>query len=442
MYDAVLVLPGIMGSELTDRVTGDVVWGMNLGTLVRGRLRQSLADLKVSDDDLAGRGRLRATRLLRRVGFLPGLGGLEPYTALLAELRDHVPDSRSVGEFPYDWRLSIASSAQALVSKAAEHLDSWKKVVAAEQLPTDLNDVRLVIVAHSMGGLVARYAIERLGLHTVVRRLVTLGTPFYGSTKAIRVLATGEGAPPLASARAARELAITCPGVYDLLPRTECVTLAGATPRRLQATDLGSIGASTQLADESAARWEKLRMNDPRYRIPMSVMAGSDQSTAMTVALKGSDLIPTEMGYSTDGDGTVAESSALPAGIEAFYLPQQHEALAKSAEGRLFARKKMLGQGIGRQLGAGDAVGVDVPESLPVGAVSVRVTGVESAGDVSFTSEDLSDGTTRLWSAQKRDGSLHFTSALGCGYHRISVSQGGTPVTKIIHIVDPKEPNE
>ena len=437
MYDAVLVVPGIMGSELVDTSTGKVVWGIDLATVARGRVLRSHSRLKVKDEDLAGRGPIQAKRLLRTAGFLSILGGLEPYTDLLDRLQSVVPDSRAVAECPYDWRLSIATSAGALMRKAAQHLKTWRKVVEAERLPADPKEIRLVIVAHSMGGLVARFAIEQMGLHTEMRRLVTLGTPFYGSVKSLKVLDTGEGAPPLASAVAARELAVTCPGVYDLLPRTECVIGAGGVPRLLFASDLSSIGASATLAEESEKRWSKLRIDNPQHQIPVSVMVGSAQATAISIGLSDSRLLSSDLGYSNDGDGTVAESSALPPGIEASFLPQQHEALAKSGEGLLFAAKKMLGLGVGQRLGGGDAVGLDVPDTLLVGEVSARVTGVESAGDVDVSSAGLGGGTPRRWRPQVRDGNLHFKSVLDPGYHRISVSQGGTPVTKIISVVYP-----
>ena len=40
---------------------------------------------------------------------------------------------------------------------------------------------RVHIVAHSMGGLVARYYVQRLGGHERVHTLVTLGTPQRGT---------------------------------------------------------------------------------------------------------------------------------------------------------------------------------------------------------------------------------------------------------------------
>ena len=50
----------------------------------------------------------------------------------------------------------------------------------AEQV-TALDAERVNIIAHSMGGLDARYAISQLGLHTRVASLTTIGTPHHGT---------------------------------------------------------------------------------------------------------------------------------------------------------------------------------------------------------------------------------------------------------------------
>jgi triacylglycerol lipase len=49
--------------------------------------------------------------------------------------------------------------------------------VLVEQLPGE----RVNVIAHSMGGLDARYAISRLGLSDRVASLVTIGTPHFGT---------------------------------------------------------------------------------------------------------------------------------------------------------------------------------------------------------------------------------------------------------------------
>ncbi len=68
---------------------------------------------------------------------------------------------------------------------------------------------RFVIVAHSMGGLVARHAIEQLSLGQYVEKVITLGTPHEGAPKQKIV----QRFPRISSFLSA----ITIPGIEDLL---------------------------------------------------------------------------------------------------------------------------------------------------------------------------------------------------------------------------------
>lgn len=63
-----------------------------------------------------------------------------------------------------------------LAKLIAEKVD---RVVKRHNLP------KIDIVAHSMGGLVARYYVKRLDGHRYVRSLITLGTPHHGTSMAI-----------------------------------------------------------------------------------------------------------------------------------------------------------------------------------------------------------------------------------------------------------------
>lgn len=56
-----------------------------------------------------------------------------------------------------------------------------KKTILAEQKRLGIERQRVVIIAHSMGGLDARYMISRLGMADRVEALVTVSTPHRGS---------------------------------------------------------------------------------------------------------------------------------------------------------------------------------------------------------------------------------------------------------------------
>src|SRR5690606_23885031 len=85
-HDAVVIVPGIMGSELYDTVAGRTIWGLANGSwLGRAWLtRDGLAPLRLTDEERAGdHSRVRARRLLRTPAWSPFLRGVEPYHALV-----------------------------------------------------------------------------------------------------------------------------------------------------------------------------------------------------------------------------------------------------------------------------------------------------------------------------------------------------------------------
>lgn len=429
-HDAVLVLPGAMGSELRGE-NNDLLWGFAWRTAASGHLLRHHKQLWVTEDDLAGKPRIRATGLLRTTAFLSFLGGMEPYTGLVTHLQDQAVDPRAVDVFPYDWRLAVDYNAGLLVTAAQQHLETWRAVVVKEfGKVVDPADVRLVLVAHSMGGLVAWNALQSLGLHELVRGLVTLGTPFYGSLNALLMLRSGEEAPHLTSRVAARDLARTCPGAYDLLPSFDCV-VEGPITRPLTPDDVAAVGGNRTFAEQAWARRLDPDLQLPHRPVSHSVLAGSDQPTNAAINAAGG-LTAAATTKTSNGDGTVLDTSAVPPGREAFYLPQQHGALAQTAEGQIFARKRMQGQGMGSPL-AVLPVGVDIEDTLAPGPAAVRVTGIEAPAQVTVTSTNLTDNSSGYWTAQWREGEIYFTGQLAPGLHRIWVSQAGySPVSKIV----------
>jgi len=56
-----------------------------------------------------------------------------------------------------------------------------KRTIRDELKKQGLADQRVIILAHSMGGLDARYMISKLGMHETVEALVTISTPHRGS---------------------------------------------------------------------------------------------------------------------------------------------------------------------------------------------------------------------------------------------------------------------
>ena len=118
--DAVIVIPGIMGSELVDAETGDVLWGLSPRSYVRfWTSGTGLERLRVTDRERAGKtGRIRATGLLRFPAASPIFGGFEPYTRLVSAIPVHcrIP-MRSASSLTTECRLHLTLPGSVMSSR-------------------------------------------------------------------------------------------------------------------------------------------------------------------------------------------------------------------------------------------------------------------------------------------------------------------------------------
>lgn len=195
-------VPGIMGSQLHDARSHELLWGGDGMIGWAPRMGQWVAALSQGDGianggNVVARGFTRFVFPLRTMAQIAaavasiGAGPLVPLLVRQLGLRDVVIDpygdalrafdaqlgAQNVLKFPYDWRLSNDHNA-ALLKRAID--TRWGASLEDPSRP-------LTIVAHSMGGLVSRYFIERLGGDRVVRNLVTVGTPHAGAPEAMLV---------------------------------------------------------------------------------------------------------------------------------------------------------------------------------------------------------------------------------------------------------------
>ncbi|WP_225826531.1 lipase/acyltransferase domain-containing protein [Streptomyces naphthomycinicus] len=457
--DAVILIPGIMGSELVDSTTGRTLWGLSdprwyVSAWTTGT---SLAALRLTPEERAGRyGRVRATRLIRFPAFAPVLAGFSPYEHLRKGLRTVVRHPAAVAEFAYDWRLPVTHNARLLAEFAHRHLDDWRahpvhsesrghrggRPAGAEDDPPP----RLILVAHSMGGLLAWQASQDADLAGRIRATVTLGTPFFGAPKAVVMLGSGRGVP-LPHQRL-KQLAVTLPGVYDLLPAYRCVT-EGATARRLTASDIEGLGGDPELAADSLP----LRAAGPtRPPVGHVQVVGMHQPTVQAVTLAQGTVRAHHFTYrpSADGvlrvdvggDGTVPrESAQLPPGA-AIPLAQSHGAVAATAEAVLVAQDAVTDRRTGPWLGE-TRIGLSVPDVVRAGhPFQAGVTGVELPTDVRCAVVDLASGLRVDTPAVRwRDHTLVAEAQpLPPGLYQMRVDSGGmSPVTQLLLCADLKE---
>lgn len=262
----VVVIHGIMGGRLTDRETGKILWG--------GRDRSDFADptsgegLRAVSFPMVGPDGMD-TPLHEREDGVDATGSIHSFRARLAGLPLSVPaygpilemlgvggflkeedaerrflgggkkntmleyDHRSVAncfEFFYDWRRSVPDNA-ARLKRFIENVLVFSRYDA--KLPED-SDLKVDIVAHSMGGLLARWFLRYGGKQLpedgtrlpiswaggdLVENAILIGTPNGGSLMGIEKLHGGLPPTPATPGYPAA-LLNTFPAIYQLMPRS------------------------------------------------------------------------------------------------------------------------------------------------------------------------------------------------------------------------------
>ncbi|MFK0017064.1 esterase/lipase family protein [Streptomyces sp. NPDC091027] len=329
LRDVIFVLPGTTGSVLSRG--GTPVWDASHRLLGKSLVQRRRA---VQDLALDG-GPLTAEALMPQASLVAGLFKVDGYSRLTQALASHfdvrhavaagtraLPPSNLI-EFPYDWRLDNRVTAARLATVAERALADWR---AHANVP----DAQLIFVAHSMGGLIARYFLDVLGGHRLTRALVSIGTPFGGSLDALGYLANGYRKGHLDLTDVMR----TFPSVHQLLPVEAVVhdaTATAATGNRtpLRIAEAGPVtGVDPKLAADAELFHEEIAegakaLADAGSRYAVLPVVGTHQLTWQSAVYDGSgvslgrDLPAGVHRYfgsgDRDGDGTVGISSAAPA---------------------------------------------------------------------------------------------------------------------------------
>lgn len=200
----VVVVPGVMGSKLCN-AKGEILWG-DRASYSASRLRALRLPSNLQDRDLG----IHPCGLIETVSVIPLFWESDVYVELLEFLRGLGYADDDIVKFDYDWRLSNFENANRLKERI-EQIGSEQKVD---------------IVAHSMGGVVARIYYQSLGGRDQVGQLIMLGTPHQGSAKIFQRLFEGFENWPDALSGGLSEIQSTIlsfPSTYQLLPMySEC----------------------------------------------------------------------------------------------------------------------------------------------------------------------------------------------------------------------------
>lgn len=451
--DVVVVLPGLIGSVLER--DGKQLWGVSPGGLWGIVAGNNLEQLKLTaaengDDDL-GDG-IVATCLVPNIELIPGLWKQGGYGRLGSGLIDRLGliPGENYFEFPYDWRRDNRVAAKRLAARASDRIKTWRE-------KSGNPDAKLVLVTHSMGGLVGRYFVECLGGWRIVRTMVSFGAPFRGSGNALGYLCNGftwdvGGVPLFNGTDALRSF----DSVHQLLPVYPFVDAGGATLERVAELDLPNLDRSRAIAaaafHKEIADARTANANDPAYRdhgTKIRPVIGFGQPTCQSAVLDGGLLTPSNYmpGQNLTGDGTVPSVSAIPIGDDemgAMYLPTTHSALQSRAAGLDHFHGMMTQANVDdpRFRSAGGHIALSVRDANP-STEPVRVAAVPSdyrqtlGGSIERLDAPASNRRITLY---PKGDEFVVEVGLAPGLYRVTVEGSDLPaVEDVFLVVDPSE---
>jgi hypothetical protein len=322
----VVVVPGFGGSILLD-ADGTPRWGPAFGDIARGMVWAE--PLSVTNGAA-----LAVAGVLRTVTVFPPFV-LPGYDRLVAQIRaefaavcvDEVLPGRprdpraDVVLFPYDFRLGVRPAALRLQAEIEARLAGMSRPDRAG---------RVIVIGHSMGGLVARYWLGPLGGWRDCRALITLATPHRGVPKALDWLVNGVHLGRVQLHRMT-QVSRTWPGVYDLLPQYQAILpaagpgAAGGARPAIGPLQIGSVAAEGFLAQAATAArmhaeidvaWQELSGRDDAPS--QTAVFARGHPTPSRMVLAGGRLTITKAdpewlpNAGWRGDGTVPAISAVP----------------------------------------------------------------------------------------------------------------------------------
>lgn len=245
----IILIPGLTGSELIDKRTGERVWFKAIKSSSEDlRLPLSIDLEKVRDGIVPG-------DILRTVkvgpfpvtdvygGFIRAMQMRGGYVEERWESPSEDGASDSLYVFPYDWRLDNVENAHRLIAS----VEALRKKLKSPDLKFD-------IVAHSMGGIIARYAVmygnadlpsgnrkpqPSWAGSKYFEKIVLMGTPNEGSASSLSALLNGYA---LGGMRidlpfledSSRFTVFTIPSAYQLLPAPGTLRVLDEKLRPLQ----------------------------------------------------------------------------------------------------------------------------------------------------------------------------------------------------------------
>lgn len=295
----VVFVPGLMGSEL---------W--------RGseRIFPNIKTLFTNPEILRYPSPVEPRKILDEVVIVPNLIKLDQYNRLGDYLVEELGYQRGVDffEFAYDWRQDVRSSASQLAA-------------LIENLP---RTQPLIIIGHSLGTMVSRYYIERLGGKARVERVILMGGPHRGVVKALTSLLDAPEVLPFGiMGERLRQVSMSFPSSYQILP-TYALQVDASSAK------VNFLEDESWLPDQYRpllrAGKEFRRELGVRSSIPAVSIFGYGLKTIASLTIHkntSGSIKKIDYRMEPNGDSTILESSTVLEGSEIHPVQQYHGSL-------------------------------------------------------------------------------------------------------------------
>lgn len=313
----VVFVPGLMGSELW--AGSERIWP---------NVRYLFTQPEVFA--LPDKAPLEAGGIVNEVVIVPNLIKQEQYNRLGDFLVESLGYQREVNlfEFGYDWRQDVRDSARRL----AERIADWRL------------EGPFVIMAHSLGSLVTRYYVERLGGKQRVARVVFMGGPHYGVPKSVANLVQKVDLLPFGlMGDRLRQVLVTFPSLYQILPIYEAVF--DQDGKAVNVMEDESWLPEAQRPKLRAAREFRQQVGN-QLSVPSLSIFGYGIKTISRINVQrdtngdwqGISLVSEE-----SGDQTIPDASTILAGSEIHPVQQYHGSLFIDNDVRMRLRLELSG---------------------------------------------------------------------------------------------------
>jgi pSer/pThr/pTyr-binding forkhead associated (FHA) protein len=297
----VIFVPGLMGSELW--LGNERVWPNVKTMFTNPELFKYPSEVP-----------LEPRSIVDELVIVPNLIKQDQYNRLGDYLVEELNYKRGIDffEFPYDWRQDVRISARQL-GTLIEGISSTQP---------------LIIIAHSLGTMVSRYYMEKLGGIKRIERVILMGGPHKGAVKGLSsMLVAPEILPFGIMGERLRKILFTFPSSYQILPNYPAGTNQHGKKINFLKNNkwvggkylpLLQIGREFRAELATSVKYPSVAIFGYGIKTISDVSIVQDENGEIKNVVYRSD---------TTGDGSVLERSAFLPGAEIHPVHQHHGSL-------------------------------------------------------------------------------------------------------------------